>query len=154
MIVLLNRYFSFNSEAQDEIIIDDLCLKKTYPIKLAVWIAKIFKSLQKAQNSCISYQVLKDGKEIGDLQLEEVSADEVNIVWIGIDKSFRGQGYAQKILKWIINQFKGKYNKLTLEVPGNSPDARHIYEKLGFKEVEYLGDDDVWDGLTRMELKL
>ena len=45
----------------------------------------------------------------------------------------------------------------TLEVPTNSPNARHIYEKLGFEDTgePMLGDsDDVWGGLTKMRLKL
>lgn len=49
------------------------------------------------------------------------------------------------------------YDKLTLEVPGNSPNARHIYEKLGFKEVSQLSskeEDIIWGGLTRMELDI
>ena len=44
---------------------------------------------------------------------------------------------------------------MTLEVPGNSPDARHIYEKLGFVAQEQIsGDDDIWGGLTSMKLDL
>ena len=44
---------------------------------------------------------------------------------------------------------------ITLEVPTISPNARHIYEKLGFKETGKLGsEDDVWGGLTKMQLEL
>lgn len=45
-----------------------------------------------------------------------------------------------------------------MEVPGNAPDARHIYERLGFKEVytppEMKEDDPIWGGLTNMRLDL
>ena len=45
--------------------------------------------------------------------------------------------------------------QVTLEVPGTSPNARHIYEKLVFEAVEVISDeDDAWGGLTRMKLKL
>ena len=48
-----------------------------------------------------------------------------------------------------------KFKQITLEVPGDSPDARHIYEKLGFKATKVISDeDDVWGGLTQMILKL
>ena len=42
------------------------------------------------------------------------------------------------------------------EVPGDSPDVRHIYEKLGFKENGILTtpEDQVWGGLTKMKLNL
>lgn len=46
-------------------------------------------------------------------------------------------------------------DKLTLEVPGASPDALHIYEKLGFKVLDKVTgstEDDFWGGLTNMEL--
>ena len=44
---------------------------------------------------------------------------------------------------------------MTLEVPGNSPDARHIYEKIGFVAGEQISDeDDIWGGLTKMRLDL
>lgn len=44
---------------------------------------------------------------------------------------------------------------ISLEVPGDSKDARHIYEKIGFKEVKRVSDeDDVWGGLTKMKLSL
>lgn len=45
--------------------------------------------------------------------------------------------------------------QLTLEVPGISPDARHIYEKQGFEVVGQISDeDDVWGGLTSMKKNL
>nr|DAM54618.1 MAG TPA: N-acetyltransferase-like protein [Caudoviricetes sp.] len=45
-------------------------------------------------------------------------------------------------------------SKVTLEVPGISPDARHIYEKIGFKKNKRISDeDDVWGGLTSMTYK-
>ena len=44
------------------------------------------------------------------------------------------------------------FKRMALEVPGISPDARHIYEKFGFKEVgKQTGADDFWGGLTIME---
>lgn len=44
---------------------------------------------------------------------------------------------------------------ITLEVPTISPNARHIYEKIGFKATGTLGsEDDVWGGLTKMRLDL
>ena len=42
--------------------------------------------------------------------------------------------------------------RVTLEVPGASPDAQHIYEKFGFKKTGQLTSNDMWGGLTSMEL--
>lgn len=96
----------------------------------------------------------KDGKHIGHAQVHRKSKDELNLVWLDIEKSNRGQGYATAVMK-VARDLGGDhgFKKLTLEVPGVSPDARHIYEKkLGFKVVkEAKGFNDVWGGLTHME---
>lgn len=79
------------------------------------------------------------------------------INWISVSDKERGKGYASSALNTIIDDAKRMgHKKIKLEVPGNSPDARHIYEKAGFKDTgEKLGDDDdIWGGLTKMELDL
>lgn len=97
----------------------------------------------------------KKGQTIGNLQVHAVSKKEMNVVWIDIEQSARGHGYAQAVMKTAeeIGRQKG-FEKLTLEVPGISPDARHIYEKQGFKVVKEpskLEKKDIWGGLTYME---
>lgn len=96
------------------------------------------------------------GKRIGEAQVRKKNKDELNLVWLGIDRSARGQGYATAAVK-AAKEFGRQegFKKLTLEVPGDSPDARHIYEKLGFKVDKVQpkqDDDDVWGGLTSMTL--
>jgi len=103
----------------------------------------------------------KNGKKVGNLQLRRDDHDPkaLNVVWVGIDKSARGKGYATAVMKSAIQHAKNKkFKAVTLEVPGNAPDARHIYEKLGFKEVytppEMKAYDPVWGGLTNMRREL
>jgi predicted GNAT family acetyltransferase len=103
----------------------------------------------------------KNGKNVGEMYLtpDSHSSDKLNVVWVGIKNSARGNGYASAAIRAAIDHAKAKnYKAVTLEVPGNAPDARHIYEKLGFKEVytppELKADDPVWGGLTNMELSL
>lgn len=102
------------------------------------------------------YGIYLNDVEIGDLTLSQVSDNELNIVWIGIYDKFSGNGYAQLVMKAIINYAKSNgFKYITLEVPGKSPNARHIYEKLGFKVVRTpKSTDDVWGGLTDMRLDL
>lgn len=99
----------------------------------------------------------KAGKRIGDLQLFHESPTSVNVIWIGIDDKNRGRGYAQAAMKMAEDYArKSGAKQMTLEVPGNSPDARHIYERQGFKDVGVLStpdDDFVWGGLTAMVKK-
>lgn len=107
------------------------------------------------ENSAIMDIRDKDGITIGNAQVYRKSKDELNLVWLDIEKSHRGQGYAQAVMM-SAKELGGKegFKKLTLEVPGISPDARHIYEKLGFKVVEKPDTTkDVWGGLTHMEYR-
>lgn len=109
------------------------------------------------ENSAIMDIRTKDGTPIGNAQVYRKSKDELNLVWLDIEKSHRGQGYAQAVML-AAKDLGGKqgFKKLTLEVPGISPDARHIYEKMGFtvtKEPSKTNKADVWGGLTHMEYR-
>ena len=96
-----------------------------------------------------------DGKKIGNATVQKKSDDELNLMWLEIDKSQRGQGYATAVMSAAAQFGKDSgFSKLTLEVPGLSPDARHIYDRLGFqvtKEPSARDRLDVWGGLTEME---
>jgi GNAT superfamily N-acetyltransferase len=99
----------------------------------------------------------KDGHKIGHAQVYRKSKDELNLVWLDIEESNRGQGYATAVMRAAkdLGGTQG-FKKLTLEVPGISPDARHIYEKQGFvvtKKPSKLNKADVWGGLTHMEYR-
>lgn len=96
----------------------------------------------------------KNGKRIGDAIVHKRSDDELYLNWLGIKKNERGQGYATEAMKSAAEYGReAGFKKMTLEVPGNAPDARHIYEKLGFKVVKENIDpnDLMWGGLTSME---
>lgn len=97
----------------------------------------------------------KDGNSIGAARVTRKSKDELNLVWLDIEESRRGRGYATAVMM-SAQDLGGKegFKKLTLEVPGIAPDARHIYEKLGFKVVKKpKSTKDVWGGLTHMEYR-
>lgn len=98
----------------------------------------------------------KNGKKIGDLQTYETNPHELNVTWIGVNKSQRGHGVASSVMGGVIEHAKKKgYKTVTLEVPGNANDARHIYEKHGFKAGKTISDEnDSWGGLTEMKLDL
>lgn len=128
--------------------------------KFTKFLASRFKGVREDVEKSDHFQ-LKDpnGKRVGEMQLYQESKDSVNVVWVGVDSSARGNGYAQAAMQAAVSHAKKKgLSKVTLEVPGNSPDAKHIYEKLGFKDTGVVDDDagsmDVWGGLTHMELKL
>lgn len=104
----------------------------------------------------------KDGKKVGEANFwyDEKDKDSVYLNWISVKKSARGQGYATAVLKAAEEHSRAKGKKtMKLEVPGISPDARHIYERMGFKVTHEPTEseakaDSVWGGLTHMEKKL
>lgn len=97
----------------------------------------------------------KEGNSIGAARVRRKSKDELNLIWLDIEPSKRGRGYAQAVMK-SAQDLGGKagFKKLTLEVPGIAPDARHIYEKMGFTVTKTPKNKaDIWGGLTHMEYR-
>lgn len=113
--------------------------------------------IKKEQNKTLSYDVFNENHKVGNIELYLQNKNTMYINWIDVSKKERGKKYAQTMMDYIINESKKKGVKyITLEVPGNSPDARHIYEKKGFvdKGKLYEGTDDIWEGLTKMKKTL
>ena len=161
VILRKSKLFSFNSDYPDIINLDKgIILKKTQACRFMRWLGRHIKSLGKLQGLNINYDVYYKSEIIGAFSAQEVSRNEVNFIWINIYPEFEGKGYAQLILNYFIDAVKkmNKYQVITLEVPGISPNAKHIYEKLGFKSTgKVVGDeksDPVWGGLTYMKLNL
>lgn len=124
--------------------------------KFAQFISKIFPSIKDNILRDKQFNINANGKRIGDLEIFKEAEDSLNVVWVSIDKSERGKEYGSAVMNGVVKYAKQeKFKQITLEVPGDSPDARHIYEKLGFKATKVISnEDDVWGGLTQMILKL
>lgn len=123
--------------------------------KIANFLARYNVNLQKKQIEATKNLELydADSKKIGNLQLFHESPTSLNVTWLGINERDRGKGYGQAAMRMAEDYArKSGMKQLTLEVPGISPDARHIYEKQGFKAIGPIYDkDDVWGGLTAMK---
>ena len=122
------------------------------------YIGKFIKMIRDWRSKSPYFDIYVGSEQVAELSLLEKSNDELNIVWIETYYGHYSKGYAQAILSELIKFAKSQgYKYLTLEVPGKSPDARHIYEKLGFKEDGVLTTPDkdyMWGGLTKMRLNL
>jgi ribosomal protein S18 acetylase RimI-like enzyme len=103
-------------------------------------------------NKSRSFVIEVDGKDVGESAIRETSKTELNLEWLGVRPEYRGQGYGSSVFGAGVAYAKEKgYSKLVLEVPGDSPDARHIYEKFGFKATDKkFEDEEAWGGLTEM----
>lgn len=126
------------------------------PGKLATVIGRIVPSSAEYQRNNINLTLTnKEGKKVGSIQMNRESKDELNLVWMDVKKDYKGKGIATSALDSVIKTAKKQgYKEITLEVPGASPDAEHIYKKAGFEVVKKISDDDVWGGLTKMKKKI
>lgn len=119
-------------------------------------IGKLSKSAQTNAARSDFVNITVDGKKVGDLQLYKESPKSINVVWVSIDQKYEGNGYGSTVMRAVADHArKQNMDRVTLEVPGISPNARHIYESIGFKAAGKVSDeDDAWGGLTAMVLDL
>lgn len=136
---------------------DELTLSAHPPNKINKALAAISENYTKSYSQGAHLTIKdKDGKKIGDASFWKKNDTELYLNWVGIKGRARGKGYATEVLKAAAEHGKAMgMKRMILEVPGNSPDARHIYEKMGFKPTgKTLGHKgDIWGGLTEMEYK-
>jgi ribosomal protein S18 acetylase RimI-like enzyme len=137
---------------------DTLLLDGDKTPALGKFISKMSPAFRERVNNSFNYTLRgPDGKAVGEMSLKKESPTSINVVWVGVDESQRGKGYASVAMQSAVDfARKNKMDTVTLEVPGKSPDARHIYEKMGFREDPSKSEpwDPVWGGLTAMELNL
>lgn len=147
---------------------DQFTLTSKAPTKLHRALAFASASYAKNYNQS-AYLSIKDksGKKIGEANFWYDKSDPkaMYLNWVTIKKSSRGHGYASAVLQAAEEHSRAAgMTKMKLEVPGKSPDARHIYEKMGFKVTKEADPrendpkskyyDPMWGGLTHMEKAL
>lgn len=139
---------------------DTLTLSGDVTPAVARLLSKVSSSVRDTTNNTSNFTIRDPkGDKVGEMTLFKESPTSLNVVWVGVRDKHRGNGYASAAMRSAIEHAKKQgLDTITLEVPGNSPDARHIYEKLGFKEIptppEMAEDDVFWGGLTNMKLDL
>ena len=133
----------------------EVSLQKQPTSLIAKAMGKISKKSREYQEKSDFMDVKVGGKTVGDLQLYREDKKSINVVWVSINEGHEGQGYGKAVMQAVVDHAKKQgLDKVTLEVPGISPNARHIYESLGFEATKVLSEQDAWGGLTAMELKL
>ena len=134
----------------------EVSLQKQPTSLIAKAVGKISKKSREYQEKSDFMDVKVGGKTVGDLQLYREDKKSINVVWVSINEGHEGQGYGKAVMQAVVDHAKKQgLDRVTLEVPGISPNARHIYESLGFESKGLISDEnDSWGGLTAMELKL
>lgn len=133
----------------------EVSLQKQPTSLIAKVVGKLSKKSREYQEKSDFMDVKVGGKTVGDLQLYREDKKSINVVWVSINEGHEGQGYGKAVMQAVVDHAKKQgLDRVTLEVPGISPNARHIYESLGFEATKVLSEQDAWGGLTAMELKL
>jgi hypothetical protein len=115
---------------------------------------RISRRARQGYNDRGSYNIRKDGKKVGELYVDNLGKGELNVNWVSVKKKYQGKGYAQRVMKEVDKIAKdGKHTHVTLEVPEISPNARHVYKKLGYKEGKTTKAEG-WGTLTDMRKEI
>ena len=96
---------------------------------------KDIKRIESLDFSLNSYYLLVDNEDKvkGYISLYQV-LDEVNILYIYVDKELRGNGYGKALFNEALKGITIKNYKVFLEVRVSNTIAINLYTKLGFKE--------------------
>jgi ribosomal protein S18 acetylase RimI-like enzyme len=135
---------------------DTISIYKKPPPPIAKFFSRFSDSYAKDVKAFAAFSMHdQNGAKVGDAAFVRESKTSLHLDWIGVKNQHRGKGYASAALAGVIKYSQNEgITKLTLEVPSNAPDARHIYEKMGFKGGKTVvdKDDPVFGGLTPMSM--
>lgn len=137
---------------------DKLILSGDKSPAMARMLARISPKIRESQMKYSSFTILdKHGKKIGTSSIAREGNTTLYLDWIHINEAHRSHGYGTAVIGAAVEAAKKEgIEHIYLDVPGISPDARHIYEKLGFKVTNQKtkNSNDIWGGLTTMELQV
>lgn len=78
---------------------------------------------------------------IGFVTFFKLSFYKGQVLFLSINKAFRGKGYGRELVNYALEQMKDMgIMKATLFTRLNNKPARSLYESLGFKETSRVGD--------------
>lgn len=87
--------------------------------------------IARIENKIVGYIILskREGKKNGYRYRKKLDIDAM-----GVDEEFRNQGIGSKLLEYVRDYAKENgYTDLRLTVNEENLNARHLYEKMGFK---------------------
>jgi RimJ/RimL family protein N-acetyltransferase len=124
------------------------------------WLARALSEQEKKEKTYVAAEV--DGKLIANSQVNRIGAgrqSHVGILGIAIRDGYRNIGIGTQMMKTLIDEGKKMGLKvLVLDMFATNTRAKHVYEKMGFKEVGRIPKGLFKDGKyideVRMALEL
>lgn len=102
----------------------------------AEWLAEHLVKIEKGKIIGVVAEI--EGKVIGNSEVTRLGGNQshVGILGVIVAKEYRDLGVGTKMLETLIEESRGAGLKLlVLDVFSTNPRARHVYEKVGFKEA-------------------
>lgn len=84
------------------------------------------------KNEFAHYFVMTSHEEVVGYLGMWIVIDQAQITTIAVDEQYRGCGYGQLLLEYIMNYARLTCEMMSLEVREENSAARHVYEKAGF----------------------
>ncbi len=101
--------------------------------------------------------ILTDGEVMGECVVTDEGGGILEIKNICIDPAYQGRGYGKMLLKWIEEQYRGRFSILQVGT-GDSPLTMPFYEKCGFTRTHAIKnffvdnyDHPIYEGGVRMK---
>ena len=143
--IIKRKYFSLTlRDSGKDIDLGGGLVMKQIPLNLVGKLLRNIPVIRRRQDTALLYNVYFNGEKIGYIHLGEEKPEEIYINWLGIDKKYRGNHYATRVMEKAIEFIKSlkKYKIITLEWDRDDPSAYHIYKKLGFVEDKNSNPED------------
>lgn len=115
---------------------DILFTERTSREAEADWLGKLLAEIEKGGVICVSLEV--NGKVVGNSDVHKGKGRKSHIGTLGIalSQGYRDVGIGTEMMKVLIEESKrAKLKLLRLSVFDSNPKAKHVYEKVGFREV-------------------
>ena len=112
-----------------------------FPLGLNTTLQKVAKQIEDDDENLRQHLIIEiSGKPVGEMSYKITG----NIAEIGIkicEKDYQDKGYGKKLLSMLISElFARGHQKIVLGTNYRNKRARHVYNELGFEEVEIRRD--------------
>ncbi len=101
--------------------------------------------------------ILTDGEVMGECVVTDEGGGVLEIKNICIAPAYQGRGYGKMLLKWIEEQYRGRFSILQVGT-GDSPLTMPFYEKCGFTRTHAIKnffvdnyDHPIYEGGVRLK---
>jgi predicted GNAT family N-acyltransferase len=129
----------------NEFIAADYCNEGIYTFMNFVAAQSIAERITKSNNFILL--VKKQSTIVGVIEIRE----NKHVSLLFIDKNYHRRGLAKELFRKAVERCKEENAKLTQITVNSSPYAKHVYEKLGFVQIQ---EEQIKDGIRYIPMKL